>query len=290
MKLNSFRKSTVHHRPETLREIPFTGEMTMAAGAPQSLDSNELAVAFCGAGDNGPFIDKLVDRSWEEAQAGSSLDEVCQLIENSIKEAYREFGEIYQRGYCPHAELIYGVKLSGDSKLFSAYGPVVTEKYEYCSGGIGCYMANFLAARMYKDYRNLHQCVILAAYILLQAKEHVEGCGGESHIAVLRNDGVSGKVDWRRVDAINKLVEYADSEAGELVLQKANLSKSKEEFNETVERIRDTLEIMRDAQIQELERATSLCFSFGRALGALYKGPETDEYGLPKPSDEEGKQ
>jgi hypothetical protein len=35
MKLNSFRKSTVHHRPGTLRKIPFTGEMTMAAGAVQ---------------------------------------------------------------------------------------------------------------------------------------------------------------------------------------------------------------------------------------------------------------
>jgi hypothetical protein len=55
-------------------------------------------------------------------------------------------------------------------------------------------ITDFLAARMKPTMLDLHQCVILAAYILFQAKEHVDGCGGESQIAVLRHKGKSGLV------------------------------------------------------------------------------------------------
>src|SRR5438874_12034650 len=66
------------------------------SGGPHEGDS--LAAAFCGAGDNGPFIDKIVETAWEDAQTATSLDEACEEIEKSIKNIYREFGQIYQPG------------------------------------------------------------------------------------------------------------------------------------------------------------------------------------------------
>jgi hypothetical protein len=86
--------------------------------------TDELMVAFAGAGE-GPFIDKLVSRAWEDAQVGTNIEEVSKDIEASIKSAYKEYGEIYQPGYCPQVTLLYGIKMHGQSLLFRADGPVV---------------------------------------------------------------------------------------------------------------------------------------------------------------------
>jgi len=195
-------------------------------------EGDELAVAFCGAGDNAAFIDKVIENAWENSQIATSIDESCSAIEQSIKESYREFGEIFQPGYCPTADLIYGVKMYSNCRLFSAHGPIVTEKRGYDSAGAGYYMADFLAARMYSQENTVQQCAILAAYILFQAKNHVDGCGGESQIAALRDDGVSGVLDSQHVNIISELLETSDSRIGEILIQSADFELDSQGFNE----------------------------------------------------------
>lgn len=216
-------------------------------------DGNSLAVAFCGAGD-GPFIDKLVETCWQSAKSAQSAGQACQAIEQSIRDHYAQFGKIFQPGYCPHAELIFGVKMWGESMLFSADGPTVNEVNGYRSSGVGQYMADFLASRMYGYYLTIHQCVILSAYILFQAKEHVDGCGGESHIAVLREQGKSGLVEWVRVNAITELVGSSDLELGRLLLQTANIEASDEQFRSRYKVVRKILEKFRKHHRIELKK------------------------------------
>jgi len=181
-----------------------------------------LAVAFCGSG-YGPLIDKLVDEAWKNIEPLAAMDEVCAEIETTIKKMYQEYGRIYQRGQCPTAELIYGVKTADGHKLFSANGPIVNERPEYYSSGQGYYLADFLTSRMFTKYLSLQQCVILAAYVLFQVKENVEGCGGESHIAILRDDGDCGLLPNDRINVLTKLLESADSDLGRLLLDVADL-------------------------------------------------------------------
>jgi 20S proteasome alpha/beta subunit len=256
-------------------------------GQTKALLPDDLAVAFCGAADNGPFVDKLVENAWEEAQIGTSLDEVCTLIEVSIKKTYREYGQIFQTGYCPSADLIYGVKMFGSSKLFWASGPVVLERKTHYSGGAGYYMADFLAARMYYDGMNLRQCVILAAYILFQAREHVDGCGGDSHIAILRDDGVSGKVDYLSIESINKMFRWEDAELGRLILHAADLEVSNQDFQEHAKQIAELAASMRQIEKADYD-ATRINHrhGFGWMLsGGKQPDPDVDEYGLPMPLD-----
>jgi hypothetical protein len=251
-------------------------------GETQALSANDLAVAFCGAADNGPFVDKLVENAWEDMQVGTSLDEACTLIETSIKRTYKEYGQIFQTGYCPSADLIYGVKMSGASKLFSANGPIVIERTMHYSGGAGYYMADFLASRMYHDGMNLRQCVILAAYILFQAREHVDGCGGDSQIAILRNDGVSGKVDYLSIDTINKMFRCEDAGLGRLILHAADLEIDNKEFQEHARQIAEIAASTRQIEAWQYKATRA------NAMSGLYgtgPSPEVDEYGLPMPSD-----
>jgi 20S proteasome alpha/beta subunit len=188
-----------------------------------------LAVVFCGSG-YGPLIDKLVDESWNNINQLSAMDEVCAEIERTVKKLYQEYGRIYQRGQCPTAELIYGVKTADGHKLFSANGPIVNERPDYYSSGQGYYLADFLTSRMFSKHLSLQQCVILAAYVLFQVKEIVEGCGGESHIAILRDDGDCGLLPLERVAVLSKLLESADSQMGSLLLDVADLQMDDKEL------------------------------------------------------------
>src|SRR5882762_2265384 len=102
---------------------------------------------------------------WKSADNCLSLDEACDRIEKTVKAVYKEYGHVFQPGLCPSVDLIYGVKMDDKSRMFSARGPIVNEVESYCAGGLGYYMADFLAARMNPNRLSLHQCVILAAYI-----------------------------------------------------------------------------------------------------------------------------
>jgi 20S proteasome alpha/beta subunit len=253
-------------------------------GTVSRIYGSDLGVAFCGATDNGAFVDKLIDLAWVAARGKPDIDGVCRAIEKSIEDTYRHFGKIYQVGYMPSAELIYGIKMNGESRLFNALGPAINVKDEYCTGGLGTYMADFLAARMYTTGLTVQQCVILAAYILFQTKEHVDGCGGKSHIAVLREDGPSGLVDLQRVEAITENLLRADAELGSLLLASSNLDLSDTEFREEADSAYRFLEIFRTEQMQDFKKWEAFRRSFDTIYGLTLK---RDSLGLPKQIDDQ---
>jgi 20S proteasome alpha/beta subunit len=243
----------------------------------QALNRSDLAIAFCGATNNGAFVDKLVDLAWKAAHLRPNLDSVCAAIEKSIEETYRHYGTIYQSGFLPDAELIYGATMHGRSRMFSALGPIVNEKEEYCTGGIGAYMADFLASRMYGEELTVQQCVILAAYILFQAKEHVDGCGGNSHIAVLREDGPSGLVDARRIEAITLNLQRADAELGGFLLASSDIDIADKDFRQRADSVFRSLKMYRESQRKDLEGWHELWEHFDAVYGVTV---ERDSFGL----------
>jgi len=235
-----------------------------------------LAVAFCGATDNGPYLDEMVDRAWDAVQSAASLEEAGKLIASSIKTSHKEFGQIYQPGFQPQAELIYGVRINGESELFHAYGPAITKQSKYVSGGIGSYMVDFLVARMYRNVLSLRECIILAAYVLLQTKEHVEGCGGDSHVAILPNEGVFGLIDNGRTDAVTNLLEAGDIEIGKTLLSYADVNLSNERVEEAIHRALSVSLIARRAEVENLKS--------NEEFWANFTGIGLNEFGLLDPA------
>jgi hypothetical protein len=235
---------------------------------------------FLWAADNGVFMDEMVDRAWEDVQTATSLDEACDSIRGSIKQHYREAKSIYQTGYCPQTELIYGVKMFGTSRLFYGLGPSIAERDKYAAGGQGVYLADFIASRTYSEHLTLRQCVILGAYILYEAKENVVGCGGNSHIAILREGGASGLINWHDIKAINEFLQQADNYGGELLLHAANFKLTENQFEEEVKSVVDMLNALRHARITEIGEHQNMLKSM---LGI--QEDRDDEFGFFKPSD-----
>ena len=114
-------------------------------------------------------------------------------MQESIEETHRKFGEIFQPGYLPYAELIYSIKMDGQSKLFSATGPIVNERDKYGIHGSGYEIGNFISSQMLSvgSVPTLTQLTVLATYVVYQAKIHADGVGGDTHLAVLKNSGGS---------------------------------------------------------------------------------------------------
>lgn len=232
----------------------------------------DMAVAICGAG-YGPFIDKMADELWKTANACDNLDDACYLMEKRIKDIYTEFGQIYQQGRCPEVELLYGIKSGGSSRLFYANGPLVNEKSDYCAAGTGTYMADFIASNMQPNAINVSQCVVIAAYILFQTKEHADGCGGDSHIAVLRESESSGRVGWNRVESLTRLVENSHIQVGRLLMDHGNLSISDEEFAKQAMQIVDGMKNTR-------QREREIRQSWDEMWSQMFSGMEFDDLGL----------
>ena len=208
-------------------------------------DPDDLMVAITGAG-NGPFIDKLVERCWEDVSVATSFDEACRGMENGVKALHSEYLNLFHVGYMPEADLVYGVKMQGKSKLFVAHGPIVNEKSTYAAVGAGDYMVDFLADRVHQRYLPGPQVVMLALYILFQCKEYVDGCGGDSHVAALNELGESRMLDPWRMDFANKQLRQIDDLFSELLLNAADFSTSDVDFEEQLNRVIDRLSNIRN--------------------------------------------
>jgi hypothetical protein len=245
--------------------------------------NHDLALALCGAG-HGPFVDKIASRAWDALRGVADIVEASDAVESMIKETYQEFGQIYQPGSFPEAELIYGITIGGQSRLFQACGPIVLEK-SYASSGIGHYLADFLAERMGANgehgWLTTRQCVAVAAYILFQAKEHVEGCGGNSHIAALRESESSGMVDSELVEHLTEYLKLADRFTGELLLDTADFSMSDSALAEKIESSVGVMKHIRNKEVEKLKEDREFSRSlFGWTLGGAPREPD-DDLGLP---------
>jgi len=243
----------------------------------QGMVNADLALAICGAG-YGPFIDKITSQAWDAVRHVSDIWEASERVESMIKETYQEFGQIFQTGECPQVNLIYGITKSGESRLFQAVGPVVNET-TYASDGIGYYLANFLTTRMRGDsWLTIRQTIILAAYILFQTKEHVEGCGGDSHIAVLRESESSGMVDFRLIQHLTEYLKSADHFTGEMLLKAADFSIPDSDVSHGISNSVDMLKFLRSEEIKRLEEHRACDRSPLYGLGNFKR--EEDDLGL----------
>lgn len=259
-------------------KLEFTHGPTWSAEQ-NELINHDLAIAMCGAGD-GPFVDKVASRAWDALRGVADVYEASDAVEAMIKETYREFGQIYQPGSFPHAELIYGITMGGQSRLFQASGPLVNEK-NYASSGIGYYLADFLATRMGADgehgWRTIRECIAVAAYILFQAKEHVEGCGGKSQIAVLRESESSGLVDFQLVERLTEYLKSADYFMGDMLLASADFSMTEDALTEKIESVISTIKFVRNEEVKKLKEDRE----FRRSIWPFDGKWAEDDLGIP---------
>lgn len=161
---------------------------------PQTGD--KCRVIFSGAGDS-VFIDRLITEMWRAVDGmDGTPEEISQRMESAATTYTKRCWGVYPAGHriLPEAQLLFGIWTPKGLGLFKADGHIVNAVTRYETIGCGGPLANYICdpavepAYLAQNWR-IRPVIMLAAFMLEQVKQHVEGCGGESHIAVLHMDG-----------------------------------------------------------------------------------------------------
>jgi hypothetical protein len=148
---------------------------------------------FAGAGD-GPLIDHVIDKLWDKMAANTgSMVRMLDAMEGELGRIYKTLIPCYHPGYMPDAQLLVGVFCPPDQlQLVEVSGPVLTRNVISRAIGCGDTLSSYIEERLSNPKAGLSDVIQVAVYIVDQAKRHVDGCGGETHVATLTD-----KANWR---------------------------------------------------------------------------------------------
>jgi len=185
--------------------------------AEKNLCDLPVGLAVAGAGF-GPWLDKITAAMWDTVQDATNLDEACSEVEDEIKARYDEYRRLLNSDI--ESELIYGIGASGGTRLFHAWGPIVNEVTVRAAGS-GQAIADFLLRHL-RTTTHITNAMALAIYVLYSAKQHSEGCGGDTHLAVIQNDSENYLLDSPQVKAMENLFEAASGFTDNFLVFAAN--------------------------------------------------------------------
>jgi len=101
--------------------------------------------------------------------------------------------------------------------------------------GIGRDLAHYLLATPPTlSGMNEQRALLLAAYMLARVKEHVPGCGGASHILLLRNDGTFDLVDPFAFDLVVRQSAIYEWNARELIFAATDSGVTDSQFEQHI--------------------------------------------------------
>jgi 20S proteasome alpha/beta subunit len=184
---------------------------------------DKCRVIITGSGSSS-FVDSLIEELWKGAQRASEsrLDEVTGRINSALIEHYRKIWSIYPKQvnpqYLPSADLMLAVWTRSGSELYLVRGHDMTQVQGYGALGCGDELAQFICEPLFNPEMIARQVVFLAVYMLEQVKQNVLNCGGESHIAILQNDGTLSTIPPIAAFLLTNHLASFDKALGSLLL------------------------------------------------------------------------
>jgi len=114
-------------------------------------EPKEPHAVFAGAGEDGDFLDALVDKLWTAAEnkKDDGLDGMIEAMEDKLIEQYQRFVPTFPSGV-PGASLLVGVWSKDDPfgyELVKINGPVLKRKVVLESIGCGDILVKYITAR-----------------------------------------------------------------------------------------------------------------------------------------------
>jgi 20S proteasome alpha/beta subunit len=166
---------------------------------------------FAGAGD-GPLVDHLIDKLWRKmATSTDSLAHMIGAMEDELIHVYKRLTPCYHPGFMPDAQFLVGVFCPPNHlQLVEISGPVLTRNITAKAIGCGDTLSSYIEERLSSPKAGLSEVIQVAIYIVDQAKKHVDGCGGETHVVTLTDSGKLEIFPQFQVQPMTKRIEEID--------------------------------------------------------------------------------
>jgi 20S proteasome alpha/beta subunit len=160
---------------------------------------------------------------WTVAEIERSLAKEIGARRTTSEEIREVIEAVLQRSYAAHVDtapedervwleygLLIGIWTAHERTiLYKSARTIVTEvAYPNHVGlGIGSYLTDFVLAALFDKSWKLYvdEAASVSAYIVTAAKDHVEGCGGDTFVRILDDEGHDVRVG---PDEVNNAVEY----------------------------------------------------------------------------------
>jgi len=175
----------------------------VAFGVQRSAQNGVSALAITGSG-NSHYVEHLQHEFIDGPHP--PVAKAQEYFSERMQQFYRDH-IIPFAGYGPaerpDVSLILAAKHRKSQILLSTEKNTITEAYDCCAVGIGEMYARILLQRLYSPM-DITSAIQLAAYVVFEVKEHVDGCGSDTDIVFLRDDGVY-MADRDKVTALEEL-------------------------------------------------------------------------------------
>lgn len=149
---------------------------------------------FAGATEDGDFADALVDKLWfaMDRVGNRGLDAMIEAAEDELIKQYQRLVPSYPSEAVPETSMLVGVWAGSgpeDYELIKIHGPVLKRKVFLESIGCGDILAKYITARFIRPKTWLALSVPVGLYVIDQAKQYVEGCGGDTQLVAMYSTG-----------------------------------------------------------------------------------------------------
>jgi hypothetical protein len=239
----------------------------------QLSENDNCRVVYTGSGESS-FVDALINEMWQAVpKRKGNLAEIVGKMNAALTGYYRKTWSIYpkqiDRSELPWADLMFAVWTPGETGLFLARSYDITPISTYATIGCGEELSKYICDPLFNSGLVTEMITLLAAFMLYETKRHVPGCGGESHIVILSNDGsltpippFNAESISNQINAYNKALQhmplaYANETItdeqfkivfemvmGQLMATRGRFAKTRQEFwdevNQQMQRIRET--------------------------------------------------
>jgi hypothetical protein len=225
------------------------GKIAFANSGPFPGDPGELSsFAVTGAG-NVHYLEHLQRHFLNQHGA---IHEFKDLVERDIQAFYRDHVlpfSVYPPNERPDVWLILAAVRNGKKLLLYTEKNVVTESFDCCAVGAGAMYANILLQRL---FRRLHgtSAMLLAAYVIFQTKECIDGCGNETDIICLQADGVHyfGAEQMERIEDLFRAYAKVETDLVHCIFSGKN-----EPALDTIGTVANDIHRLRESVLAELQ-------------------------------------
>lgn len=222
----------------------------------QFADGVASQIAFTFSGAPSDYALMAIDWMWV---AVGNISPDAWTAANLKAELGKVIEEFYARHMYPHPhyggvggpalELIVAFRshITGVLTLLRTNETVLVEMTEHCSIGNGTLLSDYLIPTLYRHGNmSLNDVAIIAAHVLYQTKQYVDGCGGGSEFLVLHADGKFGQVQWYDIDSGERLSRVCDLVLRNLMLDASNPAASDEHLRSVIEDVYLIAQAFRD--------------------------------------------
>lgn len=176
-----------------------------------------LTVVFSGVGTC-DYIDSAIEKASEKIGDYKTFNEVKGYLEERLVgyfDGYLANWASFPQNERPVVEMLIGVAMKdGFCGLFHFSGTSF-QQVNRKAIGTGTILANNLLSEYCWDIQGLSELTGLAVYVVKKVKDHVDTCGGNTHLVALRDGGDFAMADSKEVERLEKKILESERKAVE---------------------------------------------------------------------------